>query len=248
MPMMVCGDPAAGPPYWGYTPNEADVLKTSTTQGSFDVGPGNFQLIRLGGSAGGADIREAMAGSFDQCIGPGDTIETEPGNTVGPVVQGLNTRFGRYLGPMGGMQSTYPADVVTTQSDPPLDYDPATDEITYEDLPADTNNSYYNHEDYVADVDNVSLPLPSGVAFNRREVAVPIGDCSIATSGQGELPLLGFGCFFLLQEAQQQGNESHIYGEFIEDCRSGGMAGPAPTTIPGPHIIQLYRDFQSIDS
>jgi hypothetical protein len=54
--------------------------------------------------------------------------------------------------------------------------------------------------------------------------------------------VLGFGCFFLLQEAQQKGNESHVYGQFIEDCIAGGMPGPAPGDGPGLYIIQLYKD------
>jgi uncharacterized membrane protein len=53
-PMMVCGDPDAGAPFWGYAEGEPDVLKASSS-GS-DVGPGNFQLIRLGDNTGGADI------------------------------------------------------------------------------------------------------------------------------------------------------------------------------------------------
>lgn len=248
MPMMVCGNPIAGPPFWGYTPNEPDVLKSSTAQGSASVGPGNFQLIRLGNNVGGAEIRQAMAGSFDACIGPGDVIETEPGNTVGPVIQGLNTRFGSYLGPMSGMQNTYPADVVTDQPIPPLGYNAETDQVTYQNQPVTDSSSFFNHGDYGAAAGQVALPLPSGVAFNRREAAVPIGDCSTTTNGQGQVPLLGFGCFFLLQEAVQKGNESHIYGEFIEDCRAGGMPGADPTVVPGPYIIQLYRDYGSIDS
>jgi hypothetical protein len=62
------------------------------------------------------------------------------------------------------------------------------------------------------------------------------------------VPLLGFGCFFLLQQAAQSGNESYIFGEFISDCEAGGMPGPDPTAIPGPYIIQLYRDYGSTDS
>ena len=252
MPMMVCGDPIAGAPYWGYTPGEPDVLKSSTTQGDFDVGPGNFQLIRLGGGQGGAVVREAMAGSFDACIATGDVIETEPGNTVGPVVQGLNTRFGDYLGPMNGMESTYPPDVVTEQPVPPLGYNAETDQLTYQGQPIEDTSQFFDHTDYqyrvsIPNFDEPPPPYGNG-AFNRREVAIAIGDCSVATNGQGQLPLLGFGCFFLLQEAQQQGNESFVYGEFIDECRSGGMPGPAPTTIPGPYIIQLYRDFDSSDS
>lgn len=54
-PMMVCGDAAAGAAgRWGYTLNSPEVLKKSTPGGQSGVGPGNFQLIQLGGP--GADI------------------------------------------------------------------------------------------------------------------------------------------------------------------------------------------------
>jgi Flp pilus assembly protein TadG len=253
MPMMVCGDPAAGAPFFGYTPGQPQVLKTSTSSGSWDVGPGNFQLIRLGGGQGGADVREAMAGGFDGCLASGEAIETEPGNTIGPVVQGFNTRFGQYLGPMGGQASTYPPDVVVRQPTPALQYDSTTDVITQNNQPVtDGTQIDYNHDDYVAQVDSENYdyaPAPNGIgAYQRREAAVAIGDCSGTTNGQGTVPLLGFGCFFLLQQAEQKGNESYIYGQFIDSCRSGGMPGPAPTTVPGPYIIQLYRDYGSSDS
>ena len=253
MPMMVCGDSSAGPPYWGYTPNHPDVLKSSTSNGTWEVGPGNFQLIRLGDGQGGAVVREAMAGGYDGCVAAGENVETEPGNTIGPVVQGFNTRFGDYLGPMSGMQSTYPPDVVVEQPMPQLDYDSATDTITQNGSPiTDSTQIDFNYDDYSARVHSGAYdyqPSPNGIGvFQRREAAVAIGDCDGTTNGQGEVPLLGFGCFFLLQEAKQQGNESHIYGQFLESCRAGGMPGPAPTTVPGPYIIQLYRDFASTDS
>jgi Flp pilus assembly protein TadG len=253
MPMMVCGDASAGAPYWGYTPGQPEVLKSSTSNGSWDVGPGNFQLIRLGGGQGGAVVREAMAGGYDGCMTTGDDIETEPGNTIGPVVQGFNTRFGSYLGPMQGQQSTYPPDVVVTQPVPRLGYDRTTDTITQGGTQiTDASQIDFNYDDYTARVEAENYnyqPSPNGIgAFQRREAAVAIGDCNGTTSGQGQVPLLGFGCFFLLQEAAQQGNESYIYGQFIEDCRAGGMSGPAPTTVPGPYLIQLYRDFASTDS
>lgn len=253
MPMMVCGEPAAGPPYWGYTPGQPQVLKSSTTNGDWEVGAGNFQLIRLGDGQGGAVVREAMAGNYDACLASDDVIETEPGNTIGPVAQGLNTRFGRYLGPLSGSQATYPPDVVTQQPVPELAYDSATDTIMQGGTAiTDGDELDFGHADYVARVqagDYDYQPSPTDIgAFQRREVAVAIGDCSSSTNGQGELPLLGFGCFFLLQEAVQQGNESHVYGQFIEDCRAGGVPGSSPTTIPGPYIIQLYRDFASSDS
>jgi hypothetical protein len=252
MPMMVCGDAAAGGPLFGYTSGEPEVLKSSTTNGNFEVGPGNFQLIRLGGT-GGAVIRENMAGGYDGCMTVGDDIETEPGNTVGPVVQGFNTRFGDFSGPMNGSQDTYPPDVVTTQPTPPLGYDRTTDSITQGGTTiTDASQINFNYDDYTARVESEQYnhqPAPAGIgAFQRREVAVAIGNCDGTTSGAGTVPLLGFGCFYLLQQAEQQGNESYIYGQFLEDCRAGGMPGPEPSEIPGPYVIQLYRDYASTDS
>ena len=67
-------------------------------------------------------------------------------------------------------------------------------------------------------------------------------------NGQGTVPVLGYGCFFLLQEAEQKGNESSIYGEFSRGCRVSGTAGPNPGAGPGPYLIQLYDDPDSQDS
>lgn len=248
MPMMVCGDPDAGGPYWGYTPNEPDVLKSSASNGDFDVGPGNFQLIRLGDGQGGSVVREAMAGNYDACLASDEVIETEPGNTIGPVAQGLNTRFGIWDGPMSGEQATYPPDVVTEQPDPPLTYDVETDTIHQgTEVMSVENQPSFDYEDYgqrtVYGPHNFS---PDGIGrYLRREAAIAIGDCSDTTNGQGQVPLLGFGCFFLLQEVSQQGNDAFVYGTFIENCNAGGVPGPDPIDTDGPFIIQLYRDFSS---
>jgi putative Flp pilus-assembly TadE/G-like protein len=248
-PMMVCGDPNAPPEdNFGYELGEADVLKSSTN--SFEVGPGNFQLIRLGGGQGGAVIRTAMAGNYAGCVTTGNTVPTEPGNTVGPVVQGLNTRFGQYLGPMGGTQSQYPPDVVVGEPIPPLTYDTDTDTIFYNSQPldGDPDPDYYDHDDYLAEIQSGAydfVPLEEGGigAFGRRTLAVPVGDCTETTNGQGDVPVLGFLCYHLLQKAQQKGNESQVYGQFIEEgCQITGRPGPAPGTGPGPYIIQLYKD------
>lgn len=254
-PMMVCGDPnAPANANFGYNVGEADVLKQSTS--TFEVGPGNFQLIRLGGGMGGADIRENMAGSYAGCLTSGDTIPTEPGNTVGPVVQGLNTRLGQYSGPMNGSQSEYPPDVVVQEVNPGLEYEcPAagdgSDLICYNGVPLMNDGSdpdFYDYADYSATVASASydyapVELGGTGVFGRRTLAVPIGDCTNTTNGQGDVPLLGFLCYHLLQAAEQKGNESHVYGEFIgTGCRINGRPGPLPGTGPGPYLIQLYKD------
>jgi len=262
-PMMVCGNGSADPAdNFGYDMGVADVLKASTN--SFEVGTGNFQLIRLDGGQGGADVREAMAGAYEGCLTSGTTIPTEPGNTVGPVVQGLNTRFGIYSGPMSA--SDYTADVITTE---PRDEGPYHSPLSYEDCPGAEPDSdvicwnnepiqplpplsegdpityeFYDYQQYFAHLDTAAAPAtPPTTAYGRRTMAVPVGDCSTTTNGQGDVLLLGFLCYHLLQPAEQHGNRSQVYGQFIETgCPVTGVVGPAPNTGPGPYIIQLYKD------
>jgi len=259
-PMMVCGTPGART-LWGYTLNSPQVLKKSTPGGQSQVGPGNFQLIQLGGS-GAAIVRENMAGSYSTCLAGGTTIQTQTGNEAGPVAQGLNTRFGQYTGPMNGQQGTYPPDVIVDGQAPPLDAvprngDPAQGYDVYQgstQITASNIDQLYNYQDYTADVANPSKydyqPIQDGGtgAFNRRTLAVPVGNCTGTTNGQGSVPLLGFACFFLLQPAQQKGNDSYVYGQFIQGCEVNGTPGPSPVAGNGPHIIQLYRNPGSTDS
>lgn len=264
-PMMVCGDPGQVPSaesdnFWGYTPGETQILKATSqcqaitgdgdcvkpaTADDWTVGSGNFQLIQLDDAdgnplPGGAGVREAMAGG-ESCINgvQGEQITTEPGNVVGPVVQGLNTRFGIYKGPLAGSSADYPSDYVP---DEPMDY-------------GDYQSIY--------DRDNDDFKLGCNDCDDyRRIVAVPIGDCSESLSGKGEIPLLDMGCFFITKPAKQKGNESEVYGQFVEDCPVGVTPPPGegPTngddsiSTPGgnntnkAYIIQLYKNPGSRDS
>lgn len=257
-PMMVCGNPAAGAPgYWGYTPNSPAVLKKSTPGGQSAVGPGNFQLIQLGGP-GAAIVRENMAGSFSACITGGSTIQTQTGNEAGPVAQGLNTRFGEYAGPMHNTQATYPPDVIVNGQSPALRaVQSGTQFDVYQGnvhITASNIDVLYNYQDYMTDLRNPGTydyqPINEGGigAFERRVLAVPVGNCNGTANGQGSVSLLGFACFFLLQPAQQQGNDSFVYGQFVSDCSVTGTPGPNPVAGAGPHIIQLYDDPASNDS
>jgi Flp pilus assembly protein TadG len=254
-PMMVCGNPAA--PGWGYTIDAPVVLKKSTPGGQSAVGPGNFQLIQLGGS-GANIVRDNMAGSYDACIASGSTIETQTGNEAGPVAQGLNTRFGQYNGPMHGTQAEYPPDVIVDAQTPALRAVQSGNTFNvYQgntQITAANINLLYNYQRYTSDLANPGTydyqPINEGGtgAFERRVLAVPVGNCTGTTNGQGSVPLLGFACFFLLQPAEQQGNDSFVYGQFIRDCSVEGTPGPNPVAGNGPHILQLYDDPNSNDS
>lgn len=250
-PMMVCGDPT--PPastFWGYTLNAPVALK-SQAPGSSQVGPGNFQLIQLGGS-GANIVRQNLAGDYASCINGGNTVQTETGNEAGPTAQGLNTRFGQYSGTMSMAQ--YPPDVVTTAVSPALSVDSngnvwqGSTQIT-----ASNIGTIYNYQQYLSDEASGPYdyqPVTSGGpgVFNRRVLSVPIGDCTGTANGSTTIPVLGFGCFFLLQPVIQQGTTDYVIGQFVGDCAVDGTPGPNPGSGPGPYVIQLYHDPSSGDS
>ena len=77
--------------------------------------PGNYQILACAGN-GGAQVRDALAayGAGCKCgnISPGDEIgvdtKTKPGDTAGPVQDGLNVRFDDYKGAVKYSESTPP--------------------------------------------------------------------------------------------------------------------------------------------
>lgn len=248
-PMMVCGSPAQ-PNLWGYTLNAPVVLKSGSTGGNWGVGPGNFQLVDFG--SGANTVRQNMAGSYSACINGGSTIPTQPGNEVGPVSQGINTRFGQYTGPMNGTQSQYPPDVIVDGQAPALtaqqnangsyNVKQGNTIITSQNI-----DQIYNYQKYTADLAHPERydyqPMSDGGtgAFDRRVLAVPVGNCTNTVNGSGSVPLLGFACFFLLQSVPQGGNTSFVFGQFVQGCQVNGTPGPNPIAGTGPNIIQLYH-------
>jgi hypothetical protein len=159
---------------------------------------------------------------------------------------------------MHGTQSTYPPDVIVDAQSPALEavqngtrYDVYQDGVHITEA---NISSLYDYEEYMSDLMNPGTydyqPISDGGigAFERRVLAVPVGSCDGTVNGAGSVPLLGFACFFLLQPAQQRGNDSFVYGQFVEGCAVTGTPGPNPVAGSGPHIIQLYDDPTSNDS
>jgi Flp pilus assembly protein TadG len=245
-PLVVCANDPDDTDLFGFEANQLEVLKSSSG-GTEEIGPGNYQLIRLD-CPGGDCVRENLAGSWDGCLADDDIVETEPGNTVGPSVQGLNTRFNDYGG-AGMNPEDYPPDVIIKQPQPPLQYDEENDAVTQGGAVVDETTIDYGWADYKADIaaNILDIPPPLGV-FERRVIAIPVARCDGGATGQSDLDVVGFGCYFLLQQVKQKGNEAEIYGQFIEGCRAGGVPGPNPGPGNGPYIIQLYDDPDSVES
>lgn len=252
VPLLACGSASAGAAnLWGYTLNAPTGLKSSAP-GSSQVGPGNFQLLQLGGS-GANIVRDNLAGGYASCISTGNTVQTQTGNQTGPTAQGLNTRFGQYSGPVSAYQ--YPPDVITTGQSPALTLDSSDNVLQGSTVITASNiNILFDYQDYLADLANPATynnqPVESGGqgVFQRRVLSVPIGDCTGTSKGSSSVPVLGFGCFFLLQPVVQQGSSDYVIGQFVGNCDVNGTPGPAPGSGAGPYIIQLYHDPASGDS
>ncbi len=227
-PMMLCGtegdSDCSDGSCFGYSFDGTEQeLKTGSNNTDWEVGPGNFQLIELECGTGAACVRDNLAGSYGGCTAVGKTITTEPGNTVGPVAQGLNTRFGIYNGPVSMEEA--PPDLVTDES--------------------------IDAAEYFDRLENGPHDFASDGVAQRRVMAVPFGDCSSTTNGRGDVPVLGLGCFFLTRHAAQNGGQT-VWGQFVSDCKAAGTAAEDPEAGPtGGSVlykIVLYKDPGSRDS
>jgi hypothetical protein len=253
-PIMVCGDPDQYDPangnFWGYGFGDPVVLKGASGSDPA-IGPGNFQLLRLGDSTGANDLRDDLAGGIDKCNVVGEEAETEPGNTVGPVAQGLNTRLGVYTGNMSADE--YPPDWVTDFTSPRTTYDDTTSDVEYEGevvTSSDGNLStssadLFDYNDWQTASAACAASGTCQGAYERRILTLVMGNCDGASGGQTSVPVLGFGCFYLLQTVKQSGVEAHVFGQFISECEGDGTAGATPADDVGPNIIQLYKTYFS---
>ena len=108
----------------------------------------------------------------------------------------------------------------------------------------------FNFEDYEARINAKSYDITpeSGGEFYRRNLTITVADCTGKDNGATELPILGFGCYFLLQEITQSGLVNEAFGQFVSECEASGRSGPIPGSGPGPTEIQLYKDPDSRDS
>jgi len=251
-PLMVCGNPTQYNPaagmFWGFQYGDLQVLKTAAGNSS-PIGPGNFQLLDFG--SGGNAVREEMAGGGKVCRNVGDNVTTEPGNKVGPASQGLNTRFGIYNGPVSA--SAYPPDLVTTSSNPAI-----TDDGTgpkYQGQTVTSNNgtltaggkAILDYNDWRTSVAACVAGSGSGCesngVFERRMLKVVVGNCTGKQGGSTSIPVLGFGCYFVVQPMDGGGKDAEIFGQFVMECEGDNVAGPSPSTDSGPQIIQLYKTY-----
>jgi len=91
IPLVLCGNPDdPDDPFAGYSDGDIEVMKLAAGDKS-DIGPGDFRILKLTHGGGPPNVKVNMAGAFESACQ--DNYVTKPGNDVGPVVKGLNTRF-----------------------------------------------------------------------------------------------------------------------------------------------------------
>jgi hypothetical protein len=250
-PLMMCGTaPTPAAPVFGYSVGQIIGLQLSsgTPQATF---PNQYLILSSGINSEDQDF----AGGYANCSAVGTSDATGTGTVPVPVAEGLDTRFDEYLA--GDVSSAaYPPDVITTQ--PPIGdpnrlqcTDATCQTIVNGAGTVITNSSQdptYSYEGmYLPSVlaGNYNFPpAPGGIGvFNRRVLAVPVGDCTQSTPAGGPVPVLGFACIFTLQDVDATGDPTtgQVFGEVLQSCQVNGTPGPVPNNAPGAYSIQLYH-------
>ncbi|CAM2902313.1 pilus assembly protein TadG-related protein [Vibrio mytili] len=258
-PIAMCGNLAATDLAWGYIPSTkpnydaktdkiAETVHVLKPSGHKDggIGAGNYHLLDFG--SGKNTVRDLLAGISDTCISVGNTVTTETGKGTGPVAQGLNTRFDTKSSNKTDTGEEIKSDKYLEESN--VTYD--NYESVYKEAESTSNPDAFYYADYYAALNscksggicNTSYYEPSGQE-GRRTLRVPIVNCdgSPKSGGKKDLEVLGIGCFFITQQVKKKGNESEIYGQFLEDCTvKNASTGIDPSDTIGPYKIQLYKD------
>ena len=232
-PITTCDNPSN---CYGYNAEAEELQVMKTGAGSdWEVGAGNFQMLELSCGTGGDCVRKELAGEFSSCLTIGETATTEPGNTVGPVSQGLLTRWGQYQGQLNSDE--HPPDVITTETPGfNINNPEATNDFWYDDYKAASEGGPY---------DNVPRELGGPGAFNKRVLTVPVGNCTGTVNGSGEVEIYGAACMFLPHRPTHQGNTQNVYGQFIGECEGDGDIPefpPGPGVGTGIYRINLYKN------
>ena len=243
---MACGTvstPAA--PVFGYSVGQIVALQLSSGIPRASFAGGNY--LRL--SSGANSEQQDFAGAYSTCSSVGATDAALTGTVPAPLAQGLDTRFDEYLA--GGLNSgNYPPDVIITQ---PVGVnklqckDPTCATIVTGRGTQITNATQYPNYSYEGmylprvQAQNFDIPpAPGGIGvFNRRVLAVPVGDCTASTPAGGNIPVIGFACVFTLQDVDPA--KGQVFGEILQSCQVNGTPGATPSNAPGPYSIQLYH-------
>ncbi|GEA61698.1 Tad domain-containing protein [Vibrio comitans] len=229
VPMAACAIDETDQDFGGFEVGQMKTLKTGDWKKSEIGAPANFGLLNYG-EQGMDDLDEHLAGGYNECLVDG-VAKGAPGNKVGRVKNGLNTRFGDPNDP------EYPKDILTTSGSITKDND------------GNITGSTFTYDNYVTETSRGDFIPETGGEPGRRILQIPILNCTQGTGSGGnfEAPVVTIGCFFLISKApESNGNgnneQQEVYGEFIQSCRVNNASFGLTPSNSGAYKIQLYQD------
>ncbi|MFN0086079.1 MAG: pilus assembly protein TadG-related protein [Blastocatellia bacterium] len=178
--------------------------------GKNSVSPGNYQILAIAGR-GGKDVRIGLAAGVEMCARQGEwyVVDTKPGQTSGPVRQGINTRFDDYQG--GQVNPT--------------------------DHPPDTNIKQGITYAQYRDATSTQAPSHPGVD-GRRIVIIPIINQNEFDQGRDQVRFNRFGLFFLRNKVAN-GNGGDLQAEYISDRITVSQGDYDPNGGPSNALIAV---------
>ncbi len=281
VPMAVCAVDTDDE-HSGYDVNDVYALKLATN--TSEMGVGNFQLLNFNAfdSTNLTEdekfkLSELLAGAFEGCTLPGNTVTSKPGNNIGPVGDGLNTRFGdsanldatKFPGDDNTIEAQFTDEYLNTHNLPKnTTVNDIFDKITDAQYAVETGTDPQNNQDltddeiaeYQAVIDEfypinakedltINYDAYKETGSDRRRLAVPIIDCPGGDTGTSEYSVSSVGCFFLLQKAPtNNGDKQEIYGEYLETCPTPNVPYNGVSNSLGTYRIVLYDDPFNKDS
>ena len=219
---------------YGYNMNEESELHTKfcapndTACQATSLEAGNFTLLRWEDSAGKNDIRSSLAGGDVDSCSVGVQLETDPGNAVGPVSQGINDRFAADT-----VNNTYDNFTHPTAATPAYD-------SYLSDQASSTNSGIQNNRLVAAPVGDCNGIQNGNTTFD------------FATDGSGNMAAM---CILIRRPVRATGPNNQpdylknsIYIEMLELCPALGNTDPTNPVIYGPFRIVLFKSENSGDS
>jgi hypothetical protein len=206
----------------------------------YNIGQIRSLMIACNGNTSNCPANSLESGNFnllnlDGSQGGKDIRDTLQGTTNVCANAGntLDTKPGWTWGNVSkGIDDRFDSDTQTTKY-------PATDKPNNKGNAITYNPSPYNQ--YMAS----TSPLGNG----RRNVAVPIGDCTGLQKGTSTIPKVGTACVFLTDHSINSGSDKYIMTEFTgASCEQNGIWNPKDSVLNGPYKIVIFHTEKSEDS
>ncbi|MCL7461217.1 TadE/TadG family type IV pilus assembly protein [Pseudomonas sp. NW5] len=259
VPILVCVDPSIPPSsegYWGFRFGELSRLSTPANNQALKKG--EYLWVDMAGIGGGAnELREALACGSHECLAVGQNVNVQPGQNTGPVQGGVNARFegSNFFCPNTTPPARAPRDLVTTFTQR-IVLDGEVAKYAGEPVVADADGNLtagtqalFDYQDWARDSANClagtgGASCNSDGAYQRRILPIVLGDCTGKVAGKVEVPIVGFGCFYLVQDINNP--SAPVFGQFVESCETTeGYPTINPSATSGPQVIQLFKAYQN---